>query len=121
MSFLFRLRKNNQRWRVYPQTLILENRWQAQRYGARGKLIDHGRGELVPMPELMEELIGLIGEDAERLGCSEELARVREITLNGNSTDRQRSNFKAALESGADPREACMAVVDGLIEEYTIS
>ena len=67
MSFLFRLRKNNQRWRVYPQTLILENRWQAQRHGAKGKLIDHGRGELVPMSELMEELIDLIGEHAEWL------------------------------------------------------
>jgi len=121
MSFLFRLRKNNQRWRVYPQTLILENRWQAQRHGARGKLIDHGRSELASMPELMEELIGMIGEDAERLGCSTELARVREITQNGNSADRQRANFQAAIEAGADPREACVAVVDGLIEEYNDS
>ena len=121
MSFLFRLRKNNQRWRVYPQTLILENRWQAQRYGARGKLIDYGRGELVSMSELMEELIELIGEDAERLGCSKELTRVRDITLNGNSADRQRANFKVALDAGADPHEACVAVVDGLIEEYSVS
>jgi len=121
ISFLFRLRKNNQRWRVYPQTLILENRWQAQRHGARGKLIDHGRGELVPMPELMEELIEMVGEDAERLGCSGELARVRTIASSGNSADRQRANFKAAVDAGADPREACVAVVDGLIEEYSIS
>ncbi|MBL4873631.1 MAG: carboxylate-amine ligase [Rhodobacteraceae bacterium] len=121
ISFLFRLRKNNQRWRVYPQTLILENRWQAQRHGARGKLIDHGRGELVPMPELMEELIEMVGEDAERLGCSGELARVRTIASSGNSADRQRANFKAAVDAGADPREACVAVVDGLIEEYSIN
>jgi len=121
MSFLFRLRKNNQRWRVYPQTLILENRWQAQRHGAKGKLIDHGRSELAPMSELMTELIEMVGEDAERLGCSTELAHAREIALNGNSADRQRANFKAALEGGADPREACMAVVDGLIEEYSVS
>lgn len=121
MSFLFRLRKKNQRWRVYPQTLILENRWQAQRHGARGKLIDYGRSEMVPMSELMAELIEMIGEDAERLGCTKELAQVREITLNGNSADRQRANFKTALDAGADPHEACMAVVDGLIEEYSVS
>ncbi len=121
MSFLFRLRKNNQRWRVYPQTLILENRWQAQRHGAKGKLIDHGRSELAPMSELMEELTEMIGEDAERLGCAKELARARAITLKGNSADRQRANFKAALDGGADPHEACVAVVDGLIEEYSIS
>ncbi|OUS05319.1 carboxylate-amine ligase [Rhodobacterales bacterium 52_120_T64] len=121
MSFLFRLRKKNQRWRVYPQTLILENRWQAQRNGAMGRLIDHGRGELVPMSELMEELIEMIGEDAERLACSTELARAKAITLNGNSADRQRVNYKAALDDGANPHEASIVVVDGLIEEYSVS
>lgn len=121
MSFLFRLRKNNQRWRVYPQTLILENRWQAQRHGASGKLIDHGRSEMAPMSELMGELSDLIGEEAERLGCSEELKRAREITLTGNSADRQRANYAAAIKAGANAHEACMSVVDGLIEEYAIS
>jgi len=118
MSFLFRLRKKNQRWRVYPQTLILENRWQAQRHGARGKLIDHGRSELAPMSKLMEELIELVGQDAERLGCAKELAHIRKITRQGNSADRQRANFKSAIEAGADPHEACVAVVDGLIAEF---
>ena len=121
MSVLFRLRKQNQRWRVYPQTLILENRWQAQRHGARGKLIDHGQGEMAPMAELMEELIEMVGPDAERLGCSDELEHVRKITSEGNSADRQRVNFNTAVKAGADPREACMAVVDGLIEEFSVS
>ena len=121
MSFLFRLRQKNQRWRVYPQTLILENRWQAQRYGARGKLIDHGRSEMAPMADLMEELIELIGEDAERLGCAEELAHVRAITRNGNSADRQRANYRAAIDAGAESHEACVAVVDGLIAEFSES
>lgn len=121
MSFLFRLRKRNQRWRVYPQTLILENRWQAQRHGARGKLIDHGQSEMAPMADLMEELIEMIGPDAERLGCSEELKHVRKITTQGNSADRQRANYSAAVKSGADPHEACVAVVDGLIKEFSAS
>lgn len=121
MSFLFRLRKNNQRWRVYPQTLILENRWQAQRHGARGKLIDHGRSEMAPMSSLMEELIGLISEEAEHLGCLGELKRAYDITVNGNSADRQRAKYAAAVMAGADAHEACVAVVDGLIEEYVIS
>ena len=121
LSFLFRLRKNNQRWRVYPQTLILENRWQAQRHGACGSLIDHGNSVMAPMSDLMEELIDLIGEDAERLGCMEELLHVREITANGNSADRQRANYAAAIDAGADAHEACVAVVDGLIAEFTLS
>ena len=121
MSFLFRLRTKNQRWRVYPQTLILENRWQAQRHGARGMLIDYGQGEMASMADLMEELIELVLPDAERLGCVQELLGVRRIAAKGNSADRQRANFAAALQSGADPHEASMAVVDGLIQEFSIS
>jgi len=33
ISMLARLRKGNQRWRVYPVSLVNENRWLAQRYG----------------------------------------------------------------------------------------
>ena len=121
MAFLFRLRQNNQRWRVYPQTLILENRWQAQRHGARGKLIDHGRSEMAPMSRLMDELSDLIGDEAELLGCTEELKRACAITLEGNSADRQRENYAHAIKEGADAHEACVAVVDGLIEEYSVS
>ena len=36
LGFLFRLRRRNQRWRVYSPFLISENMWRAQRYG-------HGR------------------------------------------------------------------------------
>ena len=40
---LYRLRRDNQRWRVYSRTLVDENRWRAQRYG-----IDEGLGRLRP-------------------------------------------------------------------------
>ena len=45
---LYRLRRDNQRWRQYDRFLIAENRWRAQRYGVDEGLVDFGRGEIVP-------------------------------------------------------------------------
>src|SRR3546814_10892167 len=33
LSMLWRLRRSNQRWSVYANMLVRENRWLAQRYG----------------------------------------------------------------------------------------
>jgi carboxylate-amine ligase len=117
-AFLYRLRARNQRWRVYPATLIRENRWRAQRYGVSGKLVDHGRAQLAPLPDLMEELFELVGDDAEALGCAREMLHARRIVREGTSSDRQRAAFADATEAGADRDEALRAVVDHLIDEF---
>ena len=109
---LWRLRTANQRWRRYDTFLIGENRWRAQRYGITEGLIDFGRGEIVPVPELVEELITLLADDAEALGCVTELEGLRDIIKGGTSADRQRAAAEAA---GGDKK----AVVDHLIEEFT--
>jgi carboxylate-amine ligase len=119
MAFLYRLRTRNQRWRIYPATLIRENRWRAQRYGTKGKLVDHGRGVLAPFADLIEELIDLLGQDAEALGCKAELLHARRIAREGTSADRQRAVHEKALAAGAEPQEALQAVVDALIGEFT--
>ena len=115
---LVRLRAANQRWRRYESFLIAENRWRAQRYGVGGGLIDFGRGEIVPMPALVEELIALLAEDAEALDCTAELQGLRRIIEGGTSSDRQRAAAAAAADTGADPQEQLRAVVRHLIEEY---
>ena len=117
LSMLWRLRQDNQRWRVYSRMLIKENIWRAQRYGISESLIDFGIGKLVPIPELVEEMIELTAEDARRLDCVEEIAHVREILRRGTSADRQRLVYEGALASGATEREALIGVVDFLIEE----
>jgi len=119
MAYLYRLRTRNQRWRLYPVTLIRENRWRAQRYGARGLLVDHGRAVLAPYGELIEELIELLGPDAEELGCKAELLQARRIAREGTSADRQRSVYEKCLAAGAEAPEALRAVVDALISEFT--
>lgn len=116
---LWRLSRQNQRWRIYDRFLLSENRWRAQRYGLNGGLIDFGTEQIVPMADLVEELITLVAEDAEALNCQAEIAGLRDILDKGTSSDRQRQVHQAALASGADNREALNAVVRHLIAEFT--
>lgn len=118
IAFLYRLKTRNQRWRIYPRTMIMENRWRAQRYGATGKLVDHGRSQLTECETLVEELIDLVATDAEALGCATELRHLRRIVREGTSSDRQRATHAAAVAGGACPRDASCAVVDLLIAEF---
>ena len=118
MRMLWRLRVKNQRWRIYDQFLIGENRWRAQRYGVTEGLIDFGRAEIVPFPELIDELIELIEEDAGVLHCLREVENAREVVANGTSSTRQRAALAAAQDAGRDHDAQMRAVVHHLIEEF---
>jgi len=115
---LWRLSRENQRWRLYDTFLINENRWRAQRYGITKGLIDFGRREIVPFGELLDELIVLLAEDSAALGCTAEVNAARDILSGGTSAQRQRTVFNASLENGNDKDAALRAVVSHLIEEY---
>lgn len=118
MRMLWGLKTRNMRWRAYDRFLISENRWRAQRYGARGSLIDFGRGGVVDSTELVEELIALVGEDATALGALPEVERLRTLATQGSSADRQRQVRQEALDAGHSEPEAMNAVVQHLIEEF---
>ena len=113
---LYRLRHDNQRWRIYDNMLISENRWRAQRYGTDGSLIDFGKAEMVDFKTLSEELIDLVSIDAEQLGCVAELEHIRTIVDRGTSASQQRRVYMDKIKSGADERAALDAVVDWLIQ-----
>jgi carboxylate-amine ligase len=117
LGYLFRLRRRNQRWRVYTPFLISENMWRAQRYGTDGSLIDFGRGELVPFGDLMEEAIEMVAQDAIEFDVIEQLRHIRDIVKDGTSAHRQLAVYHAAVEAGSGEREALEAVVDHLIED----
>ena len=54
---LWKLRRDNMTFRVYPTELIEENKWRAVRYGLDGKLLDLGKQKEVPARELIHEMI----------------------------------------------------------------
>ena len=117
LRMLWRLRDGNQRWRSYANFLIGENLWRAERYGVNGSLIDFGKGTLVPYEDLVDELIELVGPDAEALDCVDEIDHLRTICERGSSANNQRAVYQAALDAGADHGEALAEVVQHLIKD----
>jgi carboxylate-amine ligase len=66
---------------------------------------------------MAEELLTLVREDAEALGCVREVEYIRTILQRGTSAHRQIQTYDAARAAGASDREALLAVVDFLIRE----
>ncbi|MBT7648919.1 MAG: carboxylate-amine ligase, partial [Rhodospirillaceae bacterium] len=116
LRMLYRLRIGNQRWREYPNMLVQENRWLAQRYGSSSELVDFGKRSLVPLADLIDEVLELTAEDAEALGCTAEVQRARLIVQRGTAAERQLSVFEAAGGAAAGD-DAFRAVVLDLVEQ----
>jgi len=117
LRMLYRLRKSNQRWRLYTPMLIHENRWRAMRYSFDEGLIDLARGAVVPFDELLDELLALVSEDAEALGCTTEVSQVRDIVTRGTSAHRQLKDFELERAAGKSVEDSLKAVVDTLIAD----
>lgn len=117
LRMLYRLRLGNQRWRAYTPMLIRENRWRAMRYSFDEGLIDFAKCSLVPFEELLDEILSLTAEDAEALGCVEEVGSIRDILERGTSAHRQLKAHELAAAAGKSEEECLQAVVDTLIED----
>jgi carboxylate-amine ligase len=91
------------------------------RYSFDAGLLDLGQQRIVPFAELLEELIALVREDAEALGCLAEVERLRDILTRGTSAHRQRQVYERAKLEGAGDEEALRAVVDWLVAETALA
>jgi glutamate---cysteine ligase / carboxylate-amine ligase len=117
LRMLWRLKRNNQRWRLYARMLIDENRWRAQRYGFDQGLVDFGRGAILPYAQLLEEMLALVEPDARHFDCLAEVLHTRDILARGTSAHRQLAIYDRVLGDGGSRADALAAVVDWLIEE----
>jgi glutamate---cysteine ligase / carboxylate-amine ligase len=107
---LWKLRRDNMTFRVYPSDLIEENKWRAVRYGLDGNLIDFGRGHERPAREVIAELIEwFIGDVVDELGSRAEVEYAMRVLQAGSSADRQVAKYQE--------RENFHDVVDHLIAE----
>lgn len=107
---LWKMRRDNTTFRVYPADLIEENKWRAVRYGLDGKLIDFGKEQERPARELLRELIEwFIADVVDELGSRTEVEHAFRVLDEGSSADRQLKVF----EQTGDLK----AVVDHLVAE----
>jgi len=107
---LWKLRRDNMTFRVYPTELIEENKWRAVRYGLDGKLLDLGKQKEVPVRELIHEMIDWFLRDViDELGIRKEVEYAYKILESGASADRQLKTFAATGST--------RAVVEQLVRE----
>jgi glutamate---cysteine ligase / carboxylate-amine ligase len=107
---VYRLRRDNMTFRVYPSDLIEENKWRAVRYGMEGHLIDFGKERECPARELILELIDwFIADVVDELGSRAEVEYAYRILEQGSSADRQLRVFEETND--------LHAVVDSLVRE----
>ena len=87
---LWKLRQDNMTFRVYPLSLIEENKWRAVRYGVAGNLLDLGMEAERPARELIEQLIEwFLADVLDDLGTREHVEYAYKILEEGSSADRQ--------------------------------
>jgi carboxylate-amine ligase len=106
---LYKLYAANQGFRLYRRALIMENKWRALRYGIDGKLVDFGKGEEVPLRDLMYEYLHFIDDVVDELGTRHEINYIHKILENGTGADRQLKVFRET--------DDLKAVVDYIIQE----
>ncbi|MEX2128309.1 MAG: carboxylate-amine ligase [Xanthobacteraceae bacterium] len=101
---------------VVDGAISLENKWRAQRYGIHGGFVDRRSRRAVTVPEVVENLIEEIGEDARALGCEAEVASARTILKDGTSADVQIAVHHEAEHRTGSRAEALQAVTAWLAE-----
>ncbi|CAA9331424.1 MAG: Carboxylate-amine ligase SPO2209 [uncultured Gemmatimonadetes bacterium] len=87
---VYKLRRDNMTFRVYPGDLIEENKWRAVRYGLDGQLVDLGKQEELPARALIREILEWFVDDVvDELGSRAEVEYALRILAEGSSADRQ--------------------------------
>jgi carboxylate-amine ligase len=94
MAMLYKLHASNKSYRIYGRALIMENKFRASRYGIKGKLIDFGKEEEVPVHDLMLEYLELIDPVVDELGSREEINYIHRMLDMGTGADRQLKVFE---------------------------
>jgi glutamate---cysteine ligase / carboxylate-amine ligase len=107
---IWKLRRDNLTFRVYPTAMIEENKWRAVRFGLDGKLIDFGKEQELPARELISEMLQWFVDDVvDELGSRREVEYAFEIMRHGTSADRQLAVFERTND--------LKAVVDRVVAE----
>ena len=100
-----------------PTEIIAENVWLAQRYGVLAFLGDTMNGGRVDIADMVVRLVDDLSEDAEALGCENELRHTLDIIREGAGADRQIDCYRLSLMDGATKEEALRSVVDLTLAE----
>lgn len=100
-----------------PSGIIAENRWLAARYGVLAFLGDPAMGERIDINDQLTSLVDDLTEDAQALGCEQELRHALTIIRDGAGADRQLDHYRLRQLEGDSMEQALRSVTDLVIQE----
>jgi carboxylate-amine ligase len=74
------------------RAIAVENKWRAQRYGT--ECIFVSRDGPVPLKDLLSDIISRVADDAEDLGCIDQVLHCKQIAMQGSSADKQLEQYE---------------------------
>jgi len=110
VRYLVRNPAHNAHIGTVDRAIANENKWRAQRYGIHGSFVDLAERRAVPIQDFVEQMIALVADDAEALGCLDALMHLRTIASGGTSADVQLEVFQEAEHRTGSRSEAMNAV-----------
>ncbi len=110
VRYLVRHPEHNRTIGAVHRAIANENKWRAQRYGIHGSFVDLDKQLAIPVRDSVDEVIAMVGEDAEALGCGDALLHLRTIADAGTSADMQLAVYQEAHHRTGNRGEALQAV-----------
>jgi glutamate---cysteine ligase / carboxylate-amine ligase len=112
---LWKLRRDNLSFRLYPLSLIEENKWRAVRYGVAGNLLDLGQEAERPAKEVIGELVSWFLDDVlDDLGSRKEVEYAFKILDEGTSADLQLATFERTGDLKAVVNQLVSETAEGI-------
>lgn len=106
VAWMVDLRSNNMSFRNYDRMLIAENKWLALRYGLEGSLVDFGIEQLLPVKDLLKELLERVEYLTYRLNIEDELSHIYTMIARGTCADQQLAIWAKAKRESATHEHA---------------
>lgn len=116
VSMLVRRPEQSPDWSPFMRRLIDENRWRAKRFGTDAEFIAFDGTPPRACKDVVEGLLEMVAEDAQRLQCESALRPIRSILAEGTSAHVQLRLYRELRDKGESRTTALQAAVDWLIE-----
>jgi glutamate---cysteine ligase / carboxylate-amine ligase len=94
------------------RAITQENKWHAQRYGIGATFVEPFSRSPLTLVQWLDQVIDFIAEDADALGCVNEIRYLHVIAAQGTSADRQIATFRKATAAGRRRLTALKEVID---------
>jgi carboxylate-amine ligase len=94
------------------RAITQENKWHAQRHGVDAVFVDPFARSPLTAKEWLDQVLDLIAEDVEALGCASDIKHLATLAAEGTSADRQIEVFTKSKAAGRKRLTAIADVID---------